>query len=152
MFLSDLVRDVTWNRNSCFTLKWSISKTEKQCSGRNCSALFKAVLNQPCSASSQVILPAFWQNEFRQKIATNLPNLAGFTMLKGRNRPVTPSKHDVVPSTPVLNHRSQDKNKSPKTSILRALKPNHWSKEVKEVTVVTSQDGVFNFRNDVNKN
>ena len=38
------------------------------------------------------------------------------------------------------------RNKSPRSSILRGLQPNHWAKEVKEVTVITSQDGVFNFR------
>ena len=68
-------------------------------------------------------------------------------MLKGRNRPTTPKQLDF-PSTPTLKERSPEK-KSPKTSILRSplsLKPNHWSKEVKELTVVTSQDGVFNFR------
>ena len=26
------------------------------------------------------------------------------------------------------------------------LKPSHWSKEVKEITLVTARDGVFNFR------
>ena len=26
------------------------------------------------------------------------------------------------------------------------LKPSHWSKELKEITLVTAKDGVFNFR------
>ncbi len=75
-------------------------------------------------------------------------------MLKGRPRPTTPSKSsDTVPSTPILKERSPEKRSPPKAilrspakSIPHHLLPPHWSKAVKEVTVITSQDGVFNFR------
>ena len=77
-------------------------------------------------------------------------------MLKGRPRPTTPSKStdpNAVPSTPILKERSPEKRSPPK-AILRSpakshshhLLPPHWSKAVKEVTVVTSLDSVFNFR------
>ena len=84
-------------------------------------------------------------------------------MLKQRNRPTTPSKYSdnnniaVSPApsaAPTSSKRSPADRKSPRssaTSISRSpLGPKtaggHWSRDVKEVTVVTSHDGVFNFR------
>ena len=88
-------------------------------------------------------------------------------MTKGRNRSVTPSNQlDPPPSTPLLKERGASPTKkssksssskhsspskaspatSPKASILRSplgLKPSHWSKELKEVEVVTSQGWKF---------
>ena len=95
-------------------------------------------------------------------------------MLKGRPRPTTPSKNTGAadnattssgpppPSTPILKERSPEKRSPPKAILRSPLKTSlsyvggggigpppshhHWSKTVKEVTIVTSQDGVFNFR------
>jgi hypothetical protein len=89
-------------------------------------------------------------------------------MLKQRNRPTTPSKYidnnNTAAATPVASaggpmsaKRSPNDRKSPRSSansISRTAVPPlgpkmatiHWSREVREVTVVTSHDGIFNFR------
>ena len=88
-------------------------------------------------------------------------------MLKQRNRPTTPSKYsdnnNIAPSPaptassaapPTSAKRSPGDRKSPRssaTSLSRSpMGPkatnHHWSRDVKEITVVTSHDGIFNFR------
>jgi len=90
-------------------------------------------------------------------------------MLKQRNRPTTPSKYsdnNNTATTPapaasaaagaMSAKRSPGDRKSPRSSansITRTVPPLgpkvstvHWSREVREVTVVTSHDGIFNFR------
>jgi hypothetical protein len=92
-------------------------------------------------------------------------------MLKQRNRPTTPSKYidnnNTAAATPAQTvasaggpmsaKRSPNDRKSPRSSansISRTAVPPlgpkmstiHWSREVREVTVVTSHDGIFNFR------
>jgi hypothetical protein len=90
-------------------------------------------------------------------------------MLKQRNRPTTPSKYSennnsiasppssMVSSVggggglPTANKRSPADRKSSSTSLqgrgpLGPKPPSHWSRDIKEVTVVTSHDGIFNFR------
>ena len=77
-------------------------------------------------------------------------------MLKGRTRTTTPSKHLDTPSSPIkhldtppnpsLKETSLDKRMF-KNSVLRSsMKLHHWSQDMKEVCLVTGQDGVFNFR------
>ena len=74
-------------------------------------------------------------------------------MRQSRSRPITPSRQGSNNSnynsseTKKLEERLAERRSS--TSLTRSplgLKPNHWSKELKEVTLVTQQDGVFNFR------
>ena len=86
---------------------------------------------------------------------------------QSRSRPITPNRQNSNNS--VSNSNSVSVSNSNSNSVLTeakkleeklaerrssssvtrspiGLKPTHWSKELKEVTVVTQQDGVFNFR------
>ena len=74
-----------------------------------------------------------------------------------RSRPITPNRHSNISNDSNIANISNDAKKFEEKSGERrlshsaarspiGLKPNHWSKELKEVTVVTKQDGVFNFR------
>ena len=80
---------------------------------------------------------------------------------QSRSRPITPnrqSNNSIVSniSNNGNNTSSEGKKLEEKlaerrssSSVTRSpigLKSNHWSKELKEVTVVTQQDGMFNFR------
>ena len=64
---------------------------------------------------------------------------------QSRSRPMTPSRH----SASSLNNNSEMERRSSSHSLTRSpmvLKPSHWSNEMKEVTLVTARDGLFNFR------
>ena len=82
---------------------------------------------------------------------------------QSRSRPITPNRQNsnssvsnsvsnsngnsVLAEAKKLEEKLAERRSS--SSVTRSpigLKPNHWSKELKEVTVVTQQDGVFNFR------
>ena len=77
---------------------------------------------------------------------------------QSRSRPITPSRqsnnsiasnnsNNLANDAKKLEEKLAERRSS--SSVTRSpigLKPNHWSKELKEVTVVTQQDGVFNFR------
>lgn len=84
---------------------------------------------------------------------------------QSRSRPITPNRQNSNNSVSNSNSVSVSNSNSVLTeakkleeklaerrsssSVTRSpigLKPTHWSKELKEVTVVTQQDGVFNFR------
>ena len=72
---------------------------------------------------------------------------------QSRGRPTTPSRHTQPSPSPSkklsLGDASPSRSQDRRLSAVRTptiLKPGHWSKELKEVTVVTQQDGVFNFR------
>ena len=60
---------------------------------------------------------------------------------------MTPSRHSA--SSLNNNNNSEMERRSSSHSLTRSpmvLKPSHWSNEMKEVTLVTARDGLFNFR------
>ena len=65
---------------------------------------------------------------------------------QSRSRPMTPSRHSA---SSLNNNNSEMERRSSSHSLTRSpmvLKPSHWSNEMKEVTLVTARDGLFNFR------
>ena len=67
-------------------------------------------------------------------------------------RPTTPSRHvqpSPSPSKKLSMGEASPRSPDRRLSNVRTptnLKPGHWSKELKEVTLVTQHDGMFNFR------
>ena len=66
---------------------------------------------------------------------------------------MTPSRYSASSinnnSNNINNNNETKKEERRSSSVTRSpmvLKPSHWSKEVKEVTLITARDGVFNFR------
>ena len=72
---------------------------------------------------------------------------------QSRSRPTTPSRFS---SSSLNNNNISETKKDDRSSERRSshsltrspmvLKPSHWSREMKEVTLITKKDGVFNFR------
>ena len=68
---------------------------------------------------------------------------------QSRSRPMTPSRHSASSLNNNSNNNSEMERRSSSHSLTRSpmvLKPSHWSNEMKEVTLVTARDGLFNFR------
>ena len=70
---------------------------------------------------------------------------------QSRSRPMTPSRHSAssLNNNSNNNNNSEMERRSSSHSLTRSpmvLKPSHWSNEMKEVTLVTARDGLFNFR------
>ena len=71
-------------------------------------------------------------------------------MRQSRSRPMTPSRHSASSLGNNNNSNSSEmERRASSHSLTRSpmvLKPSHWSNEMKEVTLVTARDGLFNFR------
>ena len=78
-------------------------------------------------------------------------NILVIMLRQSRSRPMTPSRYNnnnnYISDNIKKEERSAERRSS--QSLTRSpmvLKPSHWSKELKEVTLITAKDGVFNFR------
>jgi hypothetical protein len=81
----------------------------------------------------------------------NISENLGKMLKQSRARPTTPSRHAQPSPSPSRKPSLGDASPGPgrRLSAVRTptgLKPGHWSKELKEVTLVTQHDGAFNFR------
>ena len=72
---------------------------------------------------------------------------------QSRSRPTTPSRFSAsslnnnnISETKKDDRSSERRSSHSLTRSPMVLKPSHWSREMKEVTLITKKDGVFNFR------
>jgi len=62
---------------------------------------------------------------------------------QSRTRPLTPSRY-TDNNNHVTEATKSEERRASRSSLIR--KQNHWSQDLKEVTLVARKDGVFNFR------